>query len=195
MSKISILSCASCGASLTPKALQCSYCNNVNVISQEKSHYKINSELTKSYLSNGQFLKDNYSTALLHLNLQNYAISTKMLENEINQNPINAEAYYYMVLGLIGGKRIKSLPFSSIKKIKSYLEIAIDLEEHSKYYYLAAIINYDFYFSNGMLLPEPNYNLLLEKSNELAMEHEDIEYLKSIIQIPKTEIFNLTIKT
>ncbi|OMP29948.1 hypothetical protein BKM32_15200 [Mangrovimonas sp. DI 80] len=124
------------------------------------------------------------------MNLKNYPIATKLLEKEIENNPINADAYYYCALSLTNGKRIKSLPFSIIKKIKNYLNTAIELNETSKFYFLAAIINYDFFQENGMLLPEPNYNFLLLKVKEFNLENDDLEYLKNIIEIPKNEIFN-----
>jgi tetratricopeptide (TPR) repeat protein len=185
-----ILSCSSCGASLSPNAMKCEFCDNVNVISKETSPFKLNSILSKQYLNSTELSKDTFNSALLHLNLKNYTIATKLLEKEIEKNPINADAYYYSSLCLTNGKRIKSLPFSVIKKISSYLNTAIELDENSKFYFLAAIVNYDFFQENGMILPEPNYNLLLKKTKEFNLENEDFEYLKNIIEIPKNETFN-----
>jgi ribosomal protein L40E len=190
MSKIQILSCFSCGASLSPNAMKCEFCDNVNVISKETSPFKLNSILSKQYLNSTELSKDTFNSALLHLNLKNYLIATKLLEKEIENNPINADAYYYCALSLINGKRIKSLSYSIIKKINSYVNTAIELNEDSKFYFLAAIINYGFFQENGMLLPEPNYSFLLKKTKEFNLENEDLEFLKNIIEVPKNQIFN-----
>ena len=190
MSKIKILCCSSCGASLSPNAMKCEFCDNINVISKDTSPFKLNSILSKQYLSSTELSKDTFNSALLHLNLKNYPIATKLLEKEIENNPINADAYYYCALSLTNGKRIKSLPFSLIKKISSYINTAIALNENSKFYFLAAIINYDFFKENGMLLPEPNYNSLLKKAKNFNLENDDLDYLKDIIEIPKNEVFN-----
>ncbi|PIY12266.1 MAG: hypothetical protein COZ18_02465 [Flexibacter sp. CG_4_10_14_3_um_filter_32_15] len=190
MSKIKILSCSSCGASLSPNAMQCEYCDNVNVISKETSPFKLNSILSKQYLSSRELSKDTFNSALLHLNLKNYTIATKLLEKEIENNPINAEAYYYCALTLTNGKAIKSLAFSTIKKINSYINSALELEENAKFYFLSAIINYAFFQENGMILPEPNYDNLLIKAKKFNLDNDDLEYLKSIIEIPKNQMFN-----
>ena len=190
MSKIKILSCSSCGASLSPKAMTCEFCDNVNIIIKETSPFKLNSILSKQYLSSTPLSKDTFNTALLHLNLKNYVIATKLLEKEIENNPINADAYFYCALSLIHGKQIKSLSYSVAKKIMQYLNNAIELEENAKFYFLSAIINYDFFQENGMILPEPNYSFLLKKMKEFNLENEDFEYLKNIIEIPKNQMFN-----
>jgi len=124
------------------------------------------------------------------LNLKNYTIATKLLEKEIENNPINAEAYYYCALTLTNGKAIKSLAFSTIKKINSYINSALELEENAKFYFLSAIINYAFFQENGMILPEPNYDNLLIKAKKFNLDNDDLEYLKSIIEIPKNQMFN-----
>jgi len=190
MSKIKILSCSSCGASLSPNAMQCEYCDNVNVISKETSPFKLNSILSKQYLNSTELSQDTFNSALLHLNLKNYTIATKLLEKEIENNPINADAYYYCAISLTNGKRIKSLSYSTLKQVNSYVNTAIELNENSKFYLLAAIVNYDFFMENGMIVPEPNYNFLLKKTKELILQNDDLEYLKNIIEIPKNQIFN-----
>lgn len=190
MSKIKILSCSSCGASLSPSAMKCEFCDNINVISKETSPFKLNSILSKQYLSSTELTKDIFNSALLHLNLKNYLIATKLLEKEIENNPINADAYYYCALSLTNGKRIKSLTYSIIKRMKSYVSNAIELNENSKFYFLAAIINYDFFHENGLILPKPDYNFLISKTKKFNLKNDDLEYLNRIIKIPNHELFD-----
>ncbi len=190
MSKIEILSCASCGASLSPRVMKCDFCDSVNVTTRKTSPFKLNAFLSKQYINSGQLSNDKVNTALLHLNLKNYEIAKKLLEIEIENNPINADAYFYCAICLINGKRIKSLAYSDVKKITQYINSAIQITDDAKYYLLSAIINYDFFEGNGMLLPEPNYCILIEKCKELKLENDDLEFLQNNIIIPKNEIFN-----
>jgi hypothetical protein len=190
MSKIEILCCASCGASLAPKEMKCDFCDSINVVTRNTSPFKLNTILSKQYLNSGQLINDKLNTSLLHLNLKNYEIAKKLLELEIENNPINADAYFYCAICFINGKRIKSLAFSDVKKITQYINSAIQIKDDAKYYFLSAIINYDFFEGNGMILPEPNYNILLEKSAELKLEDDDLEFLQNNIVIPENEFFN-----
>ncbi len=190
MSKIEILCCASCGASLAPKAMKCDFCDSLNVFTTKTNPLKLSAILSKQYLNSGQLSTDTVNTALLHLNLKNYEIAKKLLELEIENNPFNADAYFYCAISFINGKRIKSLAFSDIKKITQYISSAMQIKDDAKYYFLSAIINYDFFEGNGMLLPEPNYYTLLEKCTELKLEDEDLEFLENNVIIPQNEIFN-----
>lgn len=190
MSKIEILCCASCGASLAPKAMKCDFCDSINVFTTKSNPLKLNAILSKQYLNSGQLSTDKVNTALLHLNLKNYEIAKKLLELEIENNPINADAYFYCAICFINGKRIKSLAFSDIKKITQYINSAIQINEDAKYYFLSAIINYEYFEGNGMILPEPNYYILLQKYAELKLEDDDLEFLENNVIIPQNEIFN-----
>lgn len=190
MSKIEVLTCASCGSSLSPKAMKCEFCDNLNIITKESNPLKLNPLLSKQYLANEQLSKDFFNSGLLHINLKNYEIAKKLLEKEIENNPVNADAYYYYAISIINGKRIKSLGYSDIKMIVQLLNSAMQLEDNAKFYFLLAIINYDFFEGNGMIVPEPNYSSLLEKTIELKLENDDVTFLQSNIFIPKNELFN-----
>ncbi len=63
--------------------------------------------------------------------------------------------------------------FKEIKEIEQFNNAALQLGNKAKYYYLAAIINFDFYASNGMKVPQPDYNELL--NNASSAEAEPIE--------------------
>lgn len=194
MSNISVLTCGSCGASLPPKSMKCDYCDNINVVNRTTTPFKLNATLSKQYLNSGQLSNDKLNSALLHLNLKNYEIAKKLLEQEIENNPTNADAYFYSAICFINGKRIKSLAFSDIKKISQYIDSAIQINEVAKFYFLSALINYDFYEGNGLILPEPNYYILLEKLKELKLEDDDLEFIQNNIIIPQNELFNQLIK-
>ncbi len=74
---------------------------------------------------------------------------------------------------MIKGRRPKTIPFKEIKEIEQFINSALQLGDKAKYYYLAAIINFDFYASNGMKVPQPDYNELFY--NARYAEAEPIE--------------------
>jgi tetratricopeptide (TPR) repeat protein len=107
MSKIEVITCSSCGSSLSPKAMKCEFCDNVNIVAKQTSAFKLNPSLSKQYLASDHLSKDFFNSGLLHINLKNYVIAKKLLEKEIENNPMNADAYYYCAISIINGKRIK----------------------------------------------------------------------------------------
>lgn len=188
MGKIEILTCNSCGALLSPKVLKCEYCDSVHIVSKNTNSHKISPTLSKHYLQSNEFSNNKLSLALLHLNIKNYDIAKKLLEQEIESNPVDSELYFYCALSLIKGKRIKFLAYSEIKEIYRHLNTSIQIQEDAKYYLLLAIVNYDFFKGNGMILPQPDYLELLDKA--LEIEKEDLEFLQEQIIIPESELFN-----
>ena len=190
MSKIDIFSCSSCGASLSPNAMKCEFCDNINIVTKESSALNLNALLSKQYLASEQLSKDFLNSGLLHINLKNYEIAKKLFKKEIENNPMNADAYYYSAISIISGKRIKSLGYGEIKMIVQLLKSATQLEDNAKFYFLSAIINYEFFEGNGMIVPKPNYINLLENTLELKLENDDIEFLQINVYIPENELFS-----
>ncbi|MEZ5148087.1 MAG: hypothetical protein R2759_13745 [Bacteroidales bacterium] len=114
-----------------------------------------------------------FALGMFYLNLKLYDLAIKNFESAITQLPDEADVYYYYALSLIQGKRPKSLSLPSVRKIEEYLNTAIQLDDKAKYYYLAAIINYDFYAANGMKIPSQIIIHLLVKHKHLKKNLEE----------------------
>ena len=82
--------------------------------------------------------------------------------------PEYPDAYYYYGLSLIRGRRPKLLSLSEVKRIEDYLKTAVQLDARpAKYYYLAAILKYDYYLSNGLLCnPSPDELFLMAEDKD-----------------------------
>jgi tetratricopeptide (TPR) repeat protein len=188
--KVKILHCNGCGANLSPDNTTCIYCQSENIIVsvehplnvEEKQAKKIANYFKAQVRENPTDGEALFALGMFYLNLKLYDLATKNFESAITQLPDEADVYYYYALSLIQGKRPKSLGLQLVRKIEEYLNTAIQLDDKAKYYYLAAIINYDFYAANGMKIPQPDYNSLISEAKTAENEPEEIAVLlKNVI--------------
>ncbi|MCB0539326.1 MAG: hypothetical protein KDE33_17560 [Bacteroidetes bacterium] len=188
--KVEILQCNGCGANLSPDNTKCIYCQSENIVVsnnhplnvEEKQAKKIANYFKAQVRENPTDGEALFALGMFYLNLKLYDLAIKNFESAITQLPDEADVYYYYALSLIQGKRPKSLSLPSVRKIEEYLNTAIQLDDKAKYYYLAAIINYDFYAANGMKIPQPDYNSLISEAQTSEKEPEEIDVLlKNVI--------------
>jgi tetratricopeptide (TPR) repeat protein len=181
MAKVEILRCKGCGANLSPENTTCNYCFSENIVKANENPFNLDQKLSKQYAnyfkvkvqsdpSDGNAV---FSLGLFYLNLKLYELAIKSFQKAIELNPEEPEIHYYLALSMIKGRRPKTIPFKEIKEIEQFNNAALQLGNKAKYYYLAAIINFDFYASNGMKVPQPDYNELL--NNASSAEAEPIE--------------------
>ncbi|MDX9799184.1 MAG: hypothetical protein RBT05_10040 [Bacteroidales bacterium] len=188
--KVKILQCNGCGANLSPDNTTCIYCQSENIVVSDNHPLNVEEKQAKKIANyfktqvretptDGEAL---FALGMFYLNLKLYDLAIKNFESAITQLPDEADVYYYYALSLIQGKRPKSLGLQQVRKIEEYLNTAIQLDDKAKYYYLAAIINYDFYAANGMKIPKPDYNSLLDEAKTAEKEPAEIEVmLKNVI--------------
>jgi tetratricopeptide (TPR) repeat protein len=188
--KVKILQCNGCGANLSPDNTTCIYCQSENIVVSDNHPLNVDEKQAKKIANYFKAqVKDNptdgealFALGMFYLNLKLYDLAIKNFESAITQLPDEADVYYYYALSLIQGKRPKSLGLQQVRKIEEYLNTAIQLDDKAKYYYLAAIINYDFYAGNGMKIPQPDYHSLLAEAKTTDKEPAEIEVmLKNVI--------------
>jgi len=201
MITIEILKCNGCGANLSPDNIKCDYCGSEHIIKSNDHPLKVEQQQAKKIISYYKAkVKDDpsngdavYALGLFYLNLKNYDLAIKNFQIAIDLMPEESDVYYYYALSLIRGKRVKTISFKDIKQIEEYLRSAIQLEANAKYYYLAAIINYDFYSGNGMKIPTPDYNELIDNASSAEYEPDEIKILLNNVIIRDEKLIS-TIK-
>jgi hypothetical protein len=67
-------------------------------------------------------------------------------------------------LASLGGKQPRVLPLARIREIESYLEAAVHSGACPEASLLWAIIKYDYYRANGLRVPPPSIEELLENA-------------------------------
>lgn len=188
--KVKILQCNGCGANISPDNTTCFYCHSENIIVSHKHPLNVEENHAKKIANYFKLqVRENptdgealFALGLFYLNLKLYDLALKNFELAIINLPEEPDVYYYYALSLIRGRRPKSMNLNEIRKTTEYLNTSIQLDDKEKYYYLAAIINYDFYAGNGMRLPKPDYTQLIGEAQTAEKEPGEIEVLlKNII--------------
>ena len=122
-----------------------------------------------------------FATGLRYLRQRLYDLAIPCFLKAIEAMPDDADSYYYLALSLIKGARPKMLLDRDVKRIEQYLNTAICIQPKAKHYYLAAILNYDYYAANGLSTPRPGFNDLLRSATLAPKESGEVEVLLNSI--------------
>jgi len=142
------------------------------------SHYK------KMIANNPADPDAQYQLGLCYLQLRLYDLAIKAFEQTIDLDPAFADAYYYLGVSLIRGRRPKILKLNETERVEELLSAAATLKpKDAKFDYLAAIINYDYYAANGLTVPEPSYESLLAAADAKSYDSWEVERLLSSVPV------------
>lgn len=90
------------------------------------------------------------------LSQRNYQQAINVLNEAIKTEPSISDAYYYLAIALLCGKRPKKVDGWTIQNIEEKLNAAIaENAKSSKYYMLWAIIKYGYYVMNCLIEKSP----------------------------------------
>ena len=199
-----ITECPQCGATTKPSQRKCEYCKaeffvtnlaylgnfSGNAVSKYLKYYK---ELTKHESNNEEGL---LGLGLCYLQMGTYPLAEKCFEKIIDISPDISQAYYYYCLSNIKGRRIKTISLNEARRLVTYLQTAIQLDETlPQYKILLAMIKRDYYETNGMKVSPPSSNQLIEEVNGIPINQTEIDRLKECTKVANQEIFfnNITI--
>lgn len=104
--------------------------------------------------------KSNFLSGKHFLNRKQYNKALETFEKVIDEEPDNAEAYYYAAVCLLEGRIAFDHLRPEINKIIEFLNTAVAIKPKGIYYYFLAYIKKD-YFERKYLNSEPNYKTYL----------------------------------
>jgi hypothetical protein len=114
------------------------------------------------------------SDAKNSLKCKQYKHAQETFNKVLQRAPDNADIYFYLALSFIGGRRPKTLGPADAQKINSFIDMAIEKDRSkSHYFYLKAIIQYDFYVLNGFSDDIEKINGLLQAASN-AVPHDKL---------------------
>ena len=132
-----------------------------------------------------------YAIGLCYLQLGLYDLAIKNFQKAIEFMPAHADAYYYLGLSMIRGRRPKTLSLSEVRFIEKNVNTAIQLNSGTaKYYYLAAILTVDYYLANGLTVPGPPLQLLLELAERADHDPWEVERLLHSILLRDSQLIS-----
>lgn len=144
----------------------------------------------KYNLNKGQLDDEIYfNLGLCYLYLKLYDLAIKNLEKALEIAPDNADYHYYVALAYIKGRRPYTLMPNDIRSVERFINSAIELDsKQGKYDLLSLIIKYDYYQLNGLTVPRPNIQELINSLNNKILDTNEIQRLKESIPITDSKL-------
>jgi tetratricopeptide (TPR) repeat protein len=198
---VEISECPQCGAAVAPSSRKCDYCKaeffisslaylgnfNRNEIGKYLNHYK---SLIKQDPENSEGL---LGLGLCYLQTGMYPLAEKCFDKIIELSPEQSKAYYYSVLSGIKGRRINTVSLNEIRKMESYLQTAIQLDDDNpQYKLLFAMLKKDYYEVNGMRVPPPDANQLMKEIADSRIDENEMKRLRECVKVANPEFFSMT---
>jgi len=124
---------------------------------------------------------------------RDYDAAIDILKSSIKEDPSEPDAYYYLALAMLRGRRPKILYLSEADTISQNLENACSKDStRAHYYYLWALVKLDFYMTKGLSIRPPDVNELLAKAGKLRSNPESMsEMLSFLPRIASNPILDL----
>lgn len=125
---------------------------------------------------------------LFYLTGGGYQYALPQFKKVLEIDPLNADAYFYTAIVMLGGKKpfLKSL--AEIEKIVENLNLAEQIEPKAVYFYLHAYVAYDYYKRKFMGCT-PTYSELLSQANDLGISRLEISDLFELLKTEKPNNF------
>ena len=106
-----------------------------------------------------------------------YVEAAKILQDAIMTDPLLSDAFYYLAIALLGGRKPREVDNWTIQDIEEKLNSAILGDTKTpKYYVLLAIIKYGYYSMNGFIDRHPTSAQLFDQGEPI-----DAEFAKEIL--------------
>jgi tetratricopeptide (TPR) repeat protein len=182
--------CPQCGAPASPGARKCEYCRAEFYVSSLSYLNRFDQEALNKFVRHyrrGAEASAPDPEALLglglcYLQLRNFDLAIKNLGAAVDAGPCNGDTYYYYALALIRGRRPAALSLTEVRQIEEYLNTAIQLDPtKARYFYLAAVLKYDFYLANSLRNSGPSWQECLAEASVRQPEPEETERLLSCL--------------
>jgi hypothetical protein len=112
--------------------------------------------------------EDLLTTGLQLLSIRDYRNASDILSNAIKTDPSLSDAYYYLAIALLGGKKPRKIDRWTIQDIEEKLNAAISINSNiPKYYALLAIVKHGYYVTHKWKEEPPTSMQLFKKSDSI----------------------------
>jgi len=136
--------------------------------------------------------RSHFDLGLIYLHLKMYDLATRHFKCTIELAPTFADAYFYLGLASIRGRRPKLMDLLEIRKIEEHLTKAIALDDRpAKFYYFAGILKYDFYAANGLGTSLPLSPEIFQMAATKDYDRWEIERLLASVPLQDRRLLGL----
>ena len=126
--------------------------------------------------------KSNLAQSLCYLLAGNFTLAKKKLEAVIENDPEDAEPYYYYALTLVNGRTLSELTMREARQITGYLKTAMAIDGDfifPKLFY--ALLCIEYYEANDLCSPEDGKSLLNSLSGS-NVDSQELAFFKSAVE-------------
>lgn len=188
---IEIYKCPNCGANLNLGKDVCDYCGTQYKVKTFGQLNGLNNELIEKiaeFNDGFSFESADLCVGLCYLKLKQYSSALIKFERAIEQASLDSEIYYYKALALLKGRKPFLLNRAEIEKVESCLESATSLKNKAKFYFLWAVVRYDYY-NRKYYNVSPDYNELFEKAKTEGLTEKEAQEIYEILGFSWQEKF------
>lgn len=116
--------------------------------------------------------------AIKQIEAHAYESAIDILTQAVRLAPLAGETNYYLALASLKGKRPRSLFLSEADAVSRYLEKACSSPmPQAHYFYLWAVVKFDFYLANGLQSGRPDVEECLEAAQDYPFDQNAFEQM------------------
>ena len=158
----------------------------------QKVHTQINIGNITLYLHATEDVAGILVKAVRLMQTGHYGESLLLLDKVLIADEEIGDAYYYHGLAILKGRRPKSALKSDADKIIRDLSAAISFDsQQAHYYYLLALVWYDFYVMNGFSVKQYEIESLLARAGCIPVDTPKCEELLRHTNFPESPIIDM----
>lgn len=191
--KVEDLRCPGCGHPVSCEVKKCEYCGRIiEITSFSEAETLTTQDLKKNIAFYGSCVGGNQNTSvyfsqgICFLKLKLYDKAIECFEKVTAIDFSNAEAYFYLAVCTLKGKKPFVLSRAEINKAENYLDNAVTFKDCGIYRYFQAYIRYD-YFTRKFFKVLPDYKEYLLKAKSLGISRKDMESLFNILRLERQD--------
>lgn len=194
--------CSQCGWAFDADALQkntCRKCKSAVLVTSVSYLEKFEKPAIQKYIAQySQTLKSKpedrdalLAIGICYLKLGLYDLSDRYLHQLVDAHPADPAGYYYSAISTLKGKRPRIVSLPTIRDSEKLVSTALELDPaNGRYEILLAVLRYDYYVLNGMRVPEPTPQELLNSANTKHVDRLEAEQILALLKLTDEQMMN-----
>lgn len=179
--------CSQCGWAFDTAALRantCMKCNSAMLVTsvaylekfEKPAIHKYIAQYTTALKANPQDADALLAVGICYIQLGLFDLADKFLQRLIDTDPASAAGYYYRSICLFRGKRPRCVSLTVAREAERLVSTAMELDPaNGRNDWLLGAIRHDYYVVNGMTVPPPDPDALLESASQKHVDQLEIE--------------------
>ncbi len=200
MSEGTSIRCPNCGYpdtyQLPVEGRKCKSCKSVLIPKEYKEAESVHPVIRSKYISELSALIAQkpdvadipMALGLFYLANKGYQFAIPQFRKAIELDPMSSDAYFYLAVSLLEGKKPFLQQTATIKDIVEQLGLAESIEPKPIYFYFHAYIAFDFY-SRKFIKTSPGHIELKNQAISLGLSTADVNELFNMLKVSKPDNF------